>query len=321
MDPYVHSEVATCIRDSEGTFAERRAKLHRSLQRSLKVTKGELMQRNIVQSVNVIRRGSRALEGLVGSRPPLGDMVAAKRLPPDYIDQAFPTKAENSVAPLADRIERVSLQRALQQPQHPGRRSTWQPGQHDFPSANSSALLNTGAPASSSGGMAAPPQMDPAMLAAMVVQVAMMSGDKRPHSPPVMPGQPWLGQAPMSQGQVPPWQPMAAAQMQRPPATVPAAALMGRKEPASVAAAVPATIATTEQPQPLAGVQAAVQAPSATPVAVGADAPPKPKPQRRPDSSGARPQRPAFLRLLDEFCDKALAKEASTGGPTAASTH
>merc|ERR1719440_2635404 len=104
-EPYVHSETAACIRDSEGTFSERRARLDTSLQKSMKITKSELMQRNIVQGVNVVRRGSRALEGLLGARPALDEMVTSKKLPPDYLDKAFPTDQKDSVAPLADRIE------------------------------------------------------------------------------------------------------------------------------------------------------------------------------------------------------------------------
>jgi len=85
-------------------------RLDNSLQQSLKVTRGDLMQRNIVQGVNVVRRGSRMLEEKVGARPPLEEMVASQRLPPDYIDRAFPEKQEDSVAPVGERIERVSLQ-------------------------------------------------------------------------------------------------------------------------------------------------------------------------------------------------------------------
>lgn len=167
-EPFVYSETAQCIRASEGSFEERRERLSKTLARSRQVTKMDLIQRNIVQGVNVVRRGSRSLEGLIERRPSLSDMVAQKRLPPDYIDRAFPSDPALSVAPTADRIERVSLQHLLPSP---------------TPSLQG---LRPGAP------------LDPATLAAMVVQVAMMSKDNQNQSPsmPSMAGSQAQAQAP-----------------------------------------------------------------------------------------------------------------------------
>merc|ERR1719487_2965686 len=54
------------------------------------------------------------LEGHIEKRPSLNDLISAGRLPANYLAQAFPEDPANSVAPLAERIERVSLSQLLE---------------------------------------------------------------------------------------------------------------------------------------------------------------------------------------------------------------
>lgn len=107
---------AMCIRDSEGSFQQRRLRLHTAISKALLVTKSQLIERNILQGVNVVRRGIHALRNHVQQRPQLSELMVAKRLPLDYIDKLFPTDLAGSVAPLAARKERVCLNRLLDFP-------------------------------------------------------------------------------------------------------------------------------------------------------------------------------------------------------------
>lgn len=283
------------------------------------------MQRNIVQGVNVVRRASYTLDGLLGARPSYEDMVASKRLPSDYIDKAFPAKSENSKAPQAERIERVSLQRLLPASHGPSahRTQNMRPWPDNAPNAAGvSSSLPANAPASASGGpaQAAAPQpgqltaMDPAMLAAMVVQVAMMQGQGGQGSaPPPMQGYglPQSMAAPhmLSPTAQPAWLPQqqsaaasastAAAKLPGIPSLAATQATEQLSGSAQTAAAVGATKA--QRPAP-----ASAQRPE---VAAKTEATPK---------AAVAPPRPPFVRLLDEFCEKALAKEAAA---PAASVH
>lgn len=169
LPPYVHSEFASCVRDAEGSFEERRRRLDRRLRQSMQVTKLDLIQRNIVQGLSVVRRGAHALEGFLLRRPTLGEMIASKRLPLDYVDKIFP----NHLAFAApERIERVSLLQLLGPPSA----STPSPA----PVPTPPAAVHLGA-------------TDPAMLAAIVV--AMLSNDQ--HTPALHGlASPALGRAP-----------------------------------------------------------------------------------------------------------------------------
>ncbi|CAK0824744.1 unnamed protein product, partial [Prorocentrum cordatum] len=159
---------ALCVLGSEGSFLERRARLDARLRRSLAVTRAELVRRNIVQGVSVVRRASHALEAWLPRRPPLGALIAAGRLATDYVDRAFPIRRDKE-APLAERVERVLLERLLAPPAPQPRaplRTLWpphglgsDPGGDPVPPAPSPA-----------------PRVDPAALASVVVQVLAAAG-------------------------------------------------------------------------------------------------------------------------------------------------
>mmetsp|Transcript_127911 Transcript_127911/g.409763 ORF Transcript_127911/g.409763 Transcript_127911/m.409763 type:complete len:298 (+) Transcript_127911:152-1045(+) len=146
--PFVYSEHAVCIRDSEGSFSERQNSFSGQLKKSLSVSKADLLHRNILQSVSVVSRGKNVLHGFFEARPTLEDLKAKRKLAPDYEERLFPADPANSVAPLAERIERVSLHRLLAPP-------------------------TTNVAAAPSG--RAPGPLDLAMLADMM-QMAIMSG-------------------------------------------------------------------------------------------------------------------------------------------------
>jgi len=114
--PFVYSEHAVCIRDSEGSFSERQNSFSGQLKKSLSVSKADLLHRNIMQSVSVVSRGKNVLHGFFEARPTLEDLKAKRKLAPDYEERLFPADPANSVAPLAERIERVSLHRLLAPP-------------------------------------------------------------------------------------------------------------------------------------------------------------------------------------------------------------
>ncbi|CAE7645305.1 unnamed protein product [Symbiodinium microadriaticum] len=169
----VHTSNATCIRDAEGSFEERRQRLEQRLRKSQEVSRADLVQRNIVPGVSVVRRGIHVLEGLLRSRPSLEQLTAANRLPPNYIDKMFPDDASGSAAPKAERKPAVSLNQLLSPPSN-------RPG------------------AAVSPGPAGPPNympvpggqvpVDPAVLATWMVQAAMMKSPSPITGLPPYPG-------------------------------------------------------------------------------------------------------------------------------------
>ncbi|CAK0824746.1 unnamed protein product, partial [Prorocentrum cordatum] len=177
-----HAPKALCVLGSEGSFLERRARLDARLRRSLAVTRAELVRRNIVQGVSVVRRASHALEAWLPRRPPLGALIAAGRLATDYVDRAFPIRRDKE-APLAERVERVLLERLLAPPAPQPRaplRTLWpphglgsDPGGDPVPPAPSPA-----------------PRVDPAALASVVVQVLAAAGALPPAWHPAPAGRP-----------------------------------------------------------------------------------------------------------------------------------
>ncbi|CAE7949698.1 unnamed protein product [Symbiodinium sp. KB8] len=173
VSDYVHTSNATCIRDAEGSFEERRQRLEQRLRKSQEVSRADLVQRNIVPGVSVVRRGIHVLEGLLRSRPSLEQLTAANRLPPNYIDKMFPDDASGSAAPKAERKPAVSLNQLLSPPSN-------RPG------------------AAVSPGPAGPPNympvpggqvpVDPAVLATWMVQAAMMKSPSPITGLPPYPG-------------------------------------------------------------------------------------------------------------------------------------
>lgn len=329
-NPYVHSETAMCIRDSEGSFEERRGRLDSALRNSLKVSRTDLLQRNIFQGVNVVRRGSRQLEEKLSARPPLEEMISKRRLTADYVDKVFPDRLEDSVAPSAERIERVSLHRLLAPP-----------ARKQGSLSATAASNGTSAKAPQSQGT----QLDPAMLAAMVVQAAMMSKSNDPRPNPgapqqvaqTMPGQMWPGQV----GQTRPnfdatWPKMMSPYLRRPDvaancppdaenlASSASSVLMGSTQQA------PSTPIVVEgrpgQPLNISAyiAQPKVAKPKQDGASVATSPPmfsqgmsarmPKP-PVQVTRIEGDRSQKPAFIRLLDEFCERTLNKDVSGSVP------
>jgi hypothetical protein len=316
-----------CIRDSEGSFAERRGRLDSALRNSLKVSKTDLLQRNIFQGVNVVRRGSRQLEEKLSARPPLEEMISKRRLSADYVDKVFPDRLEDSIAPSAERIERVSLHRLLAPPAK------------KQGSSSAAAAPGGGAPQAPSSQAQGPP-LDPAMLAAMVVQAAMMSKSNDPRSitgmpqqaAPTMPGQMWPGQV----GQARPpydmsWPKMVAPYMLRPDMAATSPTIGTEKAASSSSSALighnlqpplsPVAAEGHSHPPAVSafGTQAKVSRPkqeasfgsASLPVApVSSTRVPKP-PVQVARIEGDRIQKPAFIRLLDDFCERMLNKDVS----------
>jgi len=273
--PYIHSDYATCVRDSEGTYSERRERLRRALERSSQVTKMELMQRNIMQGVNVVRRGMHMIGGQLRQRPSLAELIAAKKLPEDYLARAFPENLADSVAPLPERIERVSLQKLLAPPNGPAPSS-----RHPGP-------------------------LDPAMLAAMMVQATMLG--PRPLHPAI--------------SSTHPAQQLCGAPMLVPgtPAAVP---LNG-------SAVMPAVSAAAGMPLP---VTVPVMPTGPVPMQLtrgGVLAPPQhvraPKPTLQAaraatgSAAGFRQNKPPFVLLVEDFCSRVLDGDASGRGAEGAS--
>jgi len=299
LEPYVHSERATCIRDSEGSFDERRKRLARCLQHSLTVTKVDLIQRNIVSGVNVVRRGAHTLEVQLQRRPPLLEMIASRRLPPDYLDKAFPSDPAQSVAPLAERKSRVSLHSLLAQP-------------------SSGAPPSVGVSPSMRPQVNPPVGLDPAMFAAMVVQVAMMSP-----KPPALPGA-LFDAGPLSQSP-PSSLPLLGSVVPGPGITsLPPAQASAPQYPASSGLGVAGVAADAgtamEVPSPARVQQPQELSPTIVPPM---QRPPKPslQAQRTVSTPGFATRqfqsRPTpFVALLEDFCFRVLGEEAvpKTGG-------
>ncbi|CAK0824747.1 unnamed protein product, partial [Prorocentrum cordatum] len=136
-----HAPKALCVLGSEGSFLERRARLDARLRRSLAVTRAELVRRNIVQGVSVVRRASHALEAWLPRRPPLGALIAAGRLATDYVDRAFPIRRDkerqryNFSEVRADALDRrwtlPSLARGARQWRRRRRPGVGEPGRAD----------------------------------------------------------------------------------------------------------------------------------------------------------------------------------------------
>ncbi|CAK9015768.1 unnamed protein product, partial [Durusdinium trenchii] len=171
---------ATCVLSSEGSFEERRHRLDWHLQRSRQVSRGDLVQRNIVQGssvhaasvcVSVVRRGIHILEELLRQRPSLGELISSERLPADYIDKMFPEKDP----PKPERKAPVFLNELLTPPDPPKS------------SGSRPSTASTGFPGWGSS-------QDPAVLAAMMVQAAMMKSS--PPVPPMAGTMPYAGQMP-----------------------------------------------------------------------------------------------------------------------------
>lgn len=174
---FVFSPNATCIRDSEGSFEERRRRLDRRLRRSLEVTRADLIQRNILQGFNIVRRGTRVLEGFVTRRPTIGEMVSSRRLPPDYVDHAFPgpqsrpaqvptiSTSPPGAPPERQRVERVLLHKLLDPPSDP----------RTVPSTGSRPQMPNGAlaPFQGSGHQGYPAGVDPAVLGTMLARAGV----------------------------------------------------------------------------------------------------------------------------------------------------
>eukprot|EP00929_Paragymnodinium_shiwhaense_P061949 TRINITY_DN30939_c0_g1_i1.p1 TRINITY_DN30939_c0_g1~~TRINITY_DN30939_c0_g1_i1.p1 ORF type:complete len:447 (-),score=46.26 TRINITY_DN30939_c0_g1_i1:300-1553(-) len=236
--PYQHSEHAVCIRDSEGSFQQRRRRLSSLLEESQKVTKMDLMQRNIVQGVNVVRRGVRMLEEPIEKRPSLVELMGAGKLPQDYLDRIFPDDSVNSVAPLAERIERVSLSQLLAPAPSGG-----QPGGGGAGAASAATAAATPMPV---------PQLNPAGMVGMVPQFPFFkAGGPAPQAwdPTVIASMMAQAQAfmnasglPGMQGKAPfPMPGPLPAGMQLPPAQMAAAAAAVGQAPLNTA--MPATTA------------------------------------------------------------------------------
>eukprot|EP00439_Symbiodinium_sp_Y106_P045939 s815_g5.t2 len=180
----VHTSNATCIRDTEGSFEERRQRLDQRLRKSQEVSRADLVQRNIVPGVSVVRRGIHVLEGLLRSRPSLEQLTAANRLPPNYIDKMFPDDASGSAAPKAERKPAVSLNQLLSPPSN----------RPEAPGPPPGAAVSPG-PAGPGPG---PPNympvpggqvpVDPAVLATWMVQAAMMKSPSPITGLPPYPG-------------------------------------------------------------------------------------------------------------------------------------
>lgn len=285
-EPFVLSEFAICIRDAEGTFQDRRARLEVRLQNSMAVSKMDLIQRNIVQGVNVVRRGAHALEQRLRHRPSLKDMISSNRLPQDYLDRVFPSDPERRVAPLADRIERVSLHRLLEPP------------------SEASAARRPAA------------TLDPAAVAAMFVQVAKMQPDRlgsQTWPAEVNPSFMHCATQPRSSGTVPiRSDELSHACKAAGSAHLPESAQ--RSTQGSVQAA--RLLLPTNQQDALSCTEAASAffgaIGSTTKSAIGCTRT-RAEPMF-PQSSRSGPQRakPPFVQLLDRFCDKVLSNESTS---------
>eukprot|EP00913_Durusdinium_trenchii_P014696 g13786.t1 len=178
---------ATCVLSSEGSFEERRHRLDWHLQRSRQVSRGDLVQRNIVQGVSVVRRGIHILEELLRQRPSLGELISSERLPADYIDKMFPEKDP----PKPERKAPVFLNELLTPPKPKSAEIAMTQSLYvalRFGSLGSRpSTASTGFPGWGSS-------QDPAVLAAMMVQAAMMKSS--PPVPPMAGTMPYAGQMP-----------------------------------------------------------------------------------------------------------------------------
>eukprot|EP00928_Gymnodinium_smaydae_P015961 TRINITY_DN15943_c0_g1_i1.p1 TRINITY_DN15943_c0_g1~~TRINITY_DN15943_c0_g1_i1.p1 ORF type:complete len:332 (-),score=104.82 TRINITY_DN15943_c0_g1_i1:188-1183(-) len=315
--PFVHSEHSVCVRDREGSFEERRERLEARLEHSRSISKGDLMQRNIVQSINVVRRGSRSLEPLLDARPTLQELVEEKRLPPDYLDRLFPTDATGSVAPLAERIERVSLHRLLPQDSaaaaplrngaaQPGAAATQKgmplkpPGYFIVPGAQDALLapLAAGQPPRSAvavaGAAAAAAQAQAAVSAGNAGQLAGQSGQNFALDPSVLAN---LVMQMLSVSSAQPAAPGAVAGAGAVGGPPPSAAELAAAAAAAAraVAAAPAALSPLRAPSREAGFE------RPPPLSLGAGQ----GPAQRRDSYDA-----PFVQLVEEFCRIAEAKDA-----------
>lgn len=283
MPPYLHSDYATCIRDSEGSFAERRRRLHVQLKHSRTVTKMDLIQRNIIQGVNVVRRGAFSLEGQLKRRPTLISMEATGKLPPNYIDLLFPNNSAASVAPLAERKERVQLHQLL-------------------------APFPPEAPINMPG---LSRHLGPEMFAAMLAQMAPMSPDQQ--LPPALGQlQPALGQLQPALGQfMPPGMPTMMPMANPEPILPPGLVTDTFSIASSIEQSSDANIATAPQylPSPQVFPQNQNQFSSFAPpvdfLPLRVELAPTPIPEA--------PSKPPFVLLIEDFCERCLATENPPG--------
>mmetsp|Transcript_46336 Transcript_46336/g.100758 ORF Transcript_46336/g.100758 Transcript_46336/m.100758 type:complete len:314 (+) Transcript_46336:86-1027(+) len=284
---YIHSENATCVRGSEGSFDERRERLDERYRHSQTVTKADLVQRNIVQGVNVVRRAAYVLESLLAKRPSLSKLISIKRLPADYLERLFPADLESSVAPLAGKIARVSLQKLIAPPSSMA------------PASGTSASIALG---SMPGMMEKTPatvqaQVDPAMLAAMVVQMARAAAvppfqtNAGCISGPVAPASPATAGARVARE-------LCGAAAALP---VAAPAVVSPRSVQSATSATSATLATTSAPALM------VASPDLEKAAGPSTRAAKPSLRdmiRRPPGTLTAAKPPPFVTLIDEFCDR-----------------
>eukprot|EP00930_Biecheleria_cincta_P012332 TRINITY_DN11600_c0_g1_i1.p1 TRINITY_DN11600_c0_g1~~TRINITY_DN11600_c0_g1_i1.p1 ORF type:complete len:339 (-),score=40.58 TRINITY_DN11600_c0_g1_i1:103-1119(-) len=297
---YVHSENASCVLHNEGSFEERRQRLHNRLRRSREISKADLVQRNIVQSVSVVRRGAHVLEGLLKRRPKPADLIAAGRLPRNYLDILFPDDASASLAPTAKLRPPVSLDQLI------GPRTTGSSN-----AAPLTAPCYSGVPtaAGSTAGLWRAPM--PQAMAATLGPIAPQWPGPPVHVAPQWPGQPPFDPAMLAQMMV------QAASMMRPPA----AAAFTAAPPAQTMAFDPfptQVIPTAACPKPaekpgadvwssLAGASGNVR--NSMPLNAEQVRPPKPSLQAArmvtpAPAAYARSQGPPpFVKLLNEFCD------------------
>ncbi|CAE7544128.1 unnamed protein product [Symbiodinium pilosum] len=303
---YVHSSNATCIRDAEGSFEERRRRLDQRLRKSKEISRADLVQRNIVQGLSVVRQGVHILEGLLRSRPTLEQLVTSNKLPPDYIDKMFPNDASGSEAPKAERKPAVSLNQLLAPPS--GRQGA--------------ATANTPSAGSGPPGYLPPwqggqvPVVDPAVLATMMVQAAMMK------SPSPITGQ--MGAMPYS-GTMPPFSgamPAAGFPPGRPPGHPPGAAFPRGAFQLPSPVAPSSEGSRSEATSPIARPPTKVwhrNEPEQPPNSAGVDMiapirPPKPSIQAQRAASTqypsvSRTEVPPFVTLLESFCNRMLGSD------------
>jgi len=341
---YVHSANAVCVRNSEGSFAERQRRLDRRLRQSREISKADLVQRNIVQGINVVRRGIHTVEVALRHRPRLGEMIATKRLPPDYLDQLFPDSAHPRVAerpgpqlgtgPLRDPYQGgkapVSLHQLLPPPPssaQPGNYSSsqWQPSSSSYAAPEQVSSAGNGLHVQGGQnlhGQAQPwsmppsPQvgsLDPAMLAAMMVQAAIMAGNRPPGGPAAMnPGSQMLGAGSQTAGlaAVPPQWRATGGPVLPPffqPVSMAGAAASQGPEVYMTSPSSPAFIGSCGGLGGLSGL-----GPQSQSAAAGApQRAPKPSLQAQrtatsPYALGSRVMTPPFVMLMEDFCDRML---------------
>ncbi|CAE7285982.1 unnamed protein product [Symbiodinium sp. CCMP2592] len=293
VSDYVHTSNATCIRDTEGSFEERRQRLDQRLRKSQEVSRADLVQRNIVPGVSVVRRGIHVLEGLLRSRPSLEQLTAANRLPPNYIDKMFPDDASGSAAPKAERKPAVSLNQLLSPPSN-------RPAAPGPPGA----AVSPGPPGPGPG----PPNympvpggqvpVDPAVLATWMVQAAMMK------SPSPITG------LPPYPGTMPPFAGAMPAAGFPPGAAFPRPGFQPRVQ------AAPGSEASEDATSGISPTARAAQKP---PNNIGVDMiapirPPKPSIQAQRAASPqvpavSRTEVPPFVALLENFCNHMLGSD------------